>query len=202
MRSYKKMMARGFTLVELMIVVAIIGVLAALAIFGVTKYLAAAKSAEARNGIGAISRGAVSAWEREVAGSAVTFLATGASAGMTHQMCPSVAARVPAINDVRGAKFQPSPAAFATPEWSCLKFTMDRPTYYSYYYASAAAGGAADAAAPNVAIANANFIATAVGDLDGDNTNSEFALGGQVLTVAGNTSLTTTPQVSEFQAEE
>src|SRR5687767_379950 len=40
---------RGFTLVELMIVVAIIGVLAALAIYGVRKYLTNAKSAEARS---------------------------------------------------------------------------------------------------------------------------------------------------------
>lgn len=202
MRRFNKL-SRGFTLVELMIVVAIIGVLAALAIFGVTKYLAAAKTAEARNSIGAIARGAVSAWEREVAGNNVAFLAGAGSAALTHQMCPSVTARVPTIAQIRGVKYQTTADAFATPQWSCLKFTMDRPTHYSYYYVADAAGhAAADADATNVAIANADFLATAVGDLDGDNTNSEFALGGQIRTVNNNTTITTTPQISEYQAEE
>ena len=52
---------RGFTLIELMIVVAIVGVLASLAIYGVRGYMAHAKTTEARNSLGEISKDAATA---------------------------------------------------------------------------------------------------------------------------------------------
>ncbi|WP_437994836.1 type II secretion system protein [Sorangium sp. So ce185] len=131
---------RGFTLVELMIVVAILGVLAALAITGVRSYLTTAKTAEAKQIVGAITRSAINQYERERDLSLV-LPASGTAAANTHNLCTSAAPVPFDPADVQGKKYQPS----ATPGvdflsgsthegWQCLGFAITQPIYFRYSY--------------------------------------------------------------------
>ncbi len=171
----------GFTLIELMIVVAIVAILALLAIFGVSKFLATAKTAEATNTIGQINKLSMQAYDRE-SGVAQLQVAGGLAAPASHAFCGNstiVPAAVPA-----NKKYTPVPADYSTLlagsndnlfGWRCLKHEMSEPQYYQYAYTKA---GAARLAGPSAMPAGAQWLAEAGGDLDGDGSLSRFVTGG------------------------
>jgi type IV pilus assembly protein PilA len=133
------------------------GILGVLAIYGVRKYIANAKTAEARNSLGMIARSAQAAFERD------------------HRLCPSASRTVPgSVVDVSGKKYLSSAADWQVDAarhagFACLGFSMAMPQYYTYSYKAHGVNAPGD-----------GFEATAVGDLNGDGKTSLFKISGTV----------------------
>ncbi len=172
MRS-KRAAQAAFTLIELMLTVGIVGVLAILATYGVSKYVANAKSAEARNALGIMASGAVAQYEKESMSSNVLQQTT--SAAISRQLCLSASKSVPSSPGfIAGRKYQSSDADWEVDKaggsgFSCLKFRLDEPQYYMYSYTVAGS-----------AMPGSSFTAAAEGDLNGDGVLSLFALSGSI----------------------
>jgi type IV pilus assembly protein PilA len=169
---------RGFTLIELMIVVAIIGILAVLAVYAVRKYVTHTKTAEAVNSLGEMAKDETAAYEKEAMPGAT--LPPGTTAGLARVLCASPSVAVPASpGKIQGQKYQSSQAAGI--DWNadaattgkgfaCLKFAMDAPQYYQYSFTTASPGN----------VAGNTWMGTAVGDLNGDGVLSTTSLSGVI----------------------
>lgn len=182
---------------ELMIVVVIIGVLAVLAINGVRKYIANAKSAEARNALGQMTKDAVTAYARDSVSS--TMLAKGTLSNGAQKFCQSASQSVPTtIAPVTARKYQSAASDWnfdsgtAGKGFACLKFSLEEPQYYMYSYTATTA----NTTGPTV---GDTFIAAAQGDLDGNGLTSLFQIEGQIS--AGYV-VSTSPTILEVRPDE
>jgi len=154
----------GFTLIELMIVVAIIGILSAVAVPSFMDYIKRAKKTEAvlqLNKIGKNARRAFSETSQYVIGTALTLPVKPGSGGC----CGGTGASPNHCAAV--------PASFAAdPVWRTLDFDLNEDSLYYYDYTGVAA----------------KFTATATGDIDCDGTEAAYKLIGTA--VNGNPTLT------------
>lgn len=193
---------RGFTLVELMIAIAIIGILASLAIYGLGRLIGASKSTEAVNNVGTISRAILLASENAREKSEVIPLGQVSLPGINPWCpdCPSFTTCGPVPAAIpQGTKYQPKIGTgddFEACCWSCISFGLQDPIHYQYSYHHAGdfegpALGCPDPG-PN------GFEAVAKGDVDGDGTNSTFTLPVRVI---GRT-LSRATQVCTIKSEE
>jgi type IV pilus assembly protein PilA len=150
------------------------GIVSAVAIYGVRRYITAAKTAEARSTLRQIANDATSRYTASKA------------------LCPSALHPVPATV-AHAARYMSAPVDWdpdgtGRTGFACLGFAIDTPQYFSYDYQAHGKNRPGD-----------GFVATAVGDLNGDGVTSKYELKG---TIDSDGALRVEPSIAETNPEE
>lgn len=149
-----------------------LGVAAALAVYGVRRYISNAKQAEARNVLGQLAKDMVTDWEAERPDGKPRAKKKLVSYGPVPKTVP------------QGVKYQSSDADWKP--WYPLRFSMTAPQYYQYEIKAAKDGESAEIIAR--------------GDLDGDGKTSQFKI--LIKVDRSDDALRVTPSILEIDPDE
>jgi type IV pilus assembly protein PilA len=187
-RPFSGSTQRGFTLIETMIVVAIVGILAALAVYGVRKYVIASKTSEATQMIGSI-KSAQEAYRSD----AFTYL----DVSGTHSLA-DLSSFYPTTTPANRKYGWGDTTTAVGQRWRALNVAPAGAVYFTY---GCAAGEATDPVAdyhttgvnmttvtnwPTNSVGSW-YVVKAVGDLDGDGVKQEWVSGSFTEQIFNNT---------------
>lgn len=152
---------RAFTLLELLNSLSLAAVLAALAMYGVGKYVRHGKTLEAVGAVRAIAQAAITYYDESDA----TQPAGGSQAAvhaMRHFPASSHGSVPKNPEDVSGKKYQSTRADWSPSPWRELNFSIPQPQFYRYSFESSGTGRTSAATA------------VAEGDLDASGVRSTY----------------------------